>query len=283
MSRTALFREQLDSDPFSQQQCDALFAAVLIHDDLYPAATLPGPIHLDYSPDQFIQSYKICRQLWKTGIDRAQLAHIINKLARDHTLGSDGQLIFKHIRARYKHLHFACMTCDQRHAYPLGLHWITGLMGEVQDAFRNHHPAAVGRFAHLSQIFLMRIPTAIIDREVDTFYPSSTVSFQKHVLDQIARVRSAIATPDMTGRQFHELRKVISRQVAFYDNVKTLYPSPYHDEVSHYFSTVNGLMGSFHDTLIASRIAKTRNYNKDKFAMPGEIRERLTVIVGAYE
>ena len=37
---------------FSAEQCDALFAAVLAHDDIDLGAQLPETISLDYTPDQ---------------------------------------------------------------------------------------------------------------------------------------------------------------------------------------------------------------------------------------
>ncbi len=60
----------LDEPRFSAEQCDTLFAAVLAHDDIDLNATLPDAIHLDYTPEQLTQCYRICRQLWKDGVDR---------------------------------------------------------------------------------------------------------------------------------------------------------------------------------------------------------------------
>lgn len=79
------------------------------------------------------------------------------------------------------------------------------------------------------------------------------------------------------------MRKVISRLVALYDNLKILYPSPYHVSVSKYLSTINGLMGGMHDELIIKKFDNTQDYYADAFAMPQEIRERLTVLTGKYK
>jgi hypothetical protein len=40
---------------FTSAQCNELFAAVLVHDELYPEAILPDAIHLDYTQEQLSQ------------------------------------------------------------------------------------------------------------------------------------------------------------------------------------------------------------------------------------
>ena len=78
------------------------------------------------------------------------------------------------------------------------------------------------------------------------------------------------------------MRIVISRQVAMYDNFKTLYPSSYHQSISQYLSTLNGLMGALHDKLIVKKFDKTQHYYKDKFVMSDEIRLRLEQLTNKY-
>jgi hypothetical protein len=78
------------------------------------------------------------------------------------------------------------------------------------------------------------------------------------------------------------MRKVISRQVAMYDNLKTLYPSSYHRSISEYLSTINGLMGSKHDELIAKKFDKSQDYYTDTFVMPEEIKQRLIDLADKY-
>lgn len=108
----------LDAPRFSAAQCDALFDAVLAHDDIDLDAELPDAIHLDYSPEQLTQCYRICRQLWKEGVDRAALGKIVEKIFWHRSLSPEDQLAFKDVRARFKHLRFAYVACDERHRYP---------------------------------------------------------------------------------------------------------------------------------------------------------------------
>ena len=78
------------------------------------------------------------------------------------------------------------------------------------------------------------------------------------------------------------MRKVISRQVAMYDNLKTLYPSAYHRSISEYLSTLNGLMGSKHDELIAKKFDQSQDYYNDTFVIPDEIKQRLVNLTNKY-
>jgi hypothetical protein len=107
-------------------------------------------------------------------------------------------------------------------------------------------------------------------------------SFRQYIKNEINFIRLNLAKDKITSHEFHDMRKVISRQVAMYDNFKTLYPSAYHQSISKCVSTLNGLMGSLHDELIAKKFDKTQHYYKDKFVMPVEIRLRLEQLVSKY-
>jgi len=272
----------LDEPRFPPGQCDALFAAVLDHDAIDLDATLPGAIHLDYSPEQFIQCYRICRQIWKEGVNRDALVAIVENSYRHRSLGPEDQLSFKTMRARIKHLRFAYAVFDERHRYPWLFHHMTRAMGYLQDALRNEQHAAVGRLAIRTRLFLTRFAYALATRKIDRFRPSSTEAFRKHINDEIGFIRIHLAKQEITSKEFHEMRKVISRQVALYDNLKTLYPSPYHRSVSQYLGTINGLMGNMHDELITEKLKNTQDYYSDTFKIPEDIRQRLIAVTERY-
>lgn len=255
---------------------------MLVHDEVDLDAGPPAAIHLDYAPEQFSRCFRLCRQLWRDGVDRADFGRMIARLASGRTLSAADRRAFKHVRARFKHLRFAYATYDRRHRYPRVLHWLVSLMGHLQDAFRNDRAAAVVRLARLLRLFLTPWPYRLVADEIDRFEPSSTAALRRYVGDQVAAIRRAIARPAVTPKAFHELRKIISRQVAFYDTLKTLYPSGYHDQVSRYLSTINGLMGSLHDTLIERRLRGELDYHADAFALPEEIRQRLATLADRY-
>ena len=267
-------KESPESVLFSANQCDALFAAVMVHDELYPEAKLPDAIHLDYSQEQLAQCYHLCQQLWLSSVDRTQLCLMIEKIYQQGFLSAEDKITYHGMRAKIKHLRFAYVTFDERHRYPTMFHWMTGVMGNLQDAFKHNQRPALVRSALLVR-FLLTIPFyTLITKEMDCFQPSTPESFRNYVHNEINFIREHLTKNVITGKEFHEMRKVISRQVAMYDNLKTLYPSDYHRSISECLSTLNGLMGSMHDELIAKKFDKSQNYYTDTFVMPEKIKRR---------
>ncbi|MDZ4140993.1 MAG: hypothetical protein U1C48_03190 [Methylotenera sp.] len=273
----------LDVPLFSEAQCNALFAAVLVHDDVNLDAELPEVIHLDYSQEQLTQCYRICRQVWKQGVNRKFLCKLVTRLFWFCTIAQEERRTYHNVRAKIKHLRFAYVTFDERHAYPVHLHRMTRIMGELQDAFKNKQKATIRSLAIKLRFLLMILPYALVTKEIDQFQPSTIESFRKYVNDEINFIRLHLAKKEITSKEFHEMRKVISRQVALYDNLKTLYPSVYHSSMSRYLSTINGLMGSMHDALIAQKFKKTEDYYVATFEMPEEIEQRLIALVDKYK
>lgn len=272
----------LDEPRFSTEQCETLFAAVLAHDAIDLNATLPDAIHLDYTPEQLTQCYRICRQLWKDGVDRQALVDIVKKISRQRALNAEDQLLFKHLRANIKHLRFAYAACDAGHRYPRMFHWMTGVLGVLQDAFKNNHAGTISRVAVLARVVLSPPFYRLVTLEMDRFHPSTTSAFQRYVDAQITFIREHLAKQKVTSKEFHEIRKAISRQVALYDNLKILFPSDYHWQVSRYLGTINGLMGNMHDELIAKKFDKSQDYYADTFEMPEEIKLRLTTVAASF-
>lgn len=268
---------------FSAEQCDALFAAILVHDDIDLAAELPDAIHLDYSEHQFARCYQICLQLWQEGVDRKFLMRVARDLRRHHHLDPEDQVAFKHMRAKFKHLRFAYMAFDKRHSYPAEFHRIIRKMGNLQDAFKHGKHAYMERSAFYIRLLTINFVYAFSTWKIQHLQPTTTDAFRDYVNNEIHFIRQGLAGEDVTGRVFHEMRKVISRQVALYDNLKILYPSPYHRDISAYFSTINGLMGNMHDELISKHFDETQDYESHTFKVPAQIRERLTALTLKYE
>ena len=260
---------------FTPAQCDALFGAVLVHDELYPDATLPDSIHLDYTQEQLSQCYQICRQLWQEGPNRQALIQMVDKICKQGKLNEQDQYEYYCMRAKIKHLRFAHIMFDKTHRYPRVFHWMTAVMGHLQDVLKNAAHSSVWPAALLVRLFLSKPLYAIAVKEIEGFQPSTVDSFRQYIKNEINFIRLNLAKDEITSHEFHDMRKVISRQVAMYDNFKTLYPSAYHQSISKFVSTLNGLMGSMHDELIAKKFNKTQDYYKDAFVMPEEIRLRL--------
>jgi hypothetical protein len=267
---------------FTSAQCDALFAAVLVHDELYPEAKLPDTIHLNYSQEQLGQCYQICQQLWQEGPSRAALCQMVNKIYQQGELNEQDQYDYYCMRAKIKHLRFAYVMFDKRHHYPRVFHLMTAVMGHLQDVLKNAQHSSVWPAALLVRLFLSKSLYALAVREIEGFQPTTVENFQQYVRGEINFIRLNLAKEKVTSHEFHDMRKVISRQVAMYDNLKTLYPSDYHQSISKCLSTLNGLMGSLHDQLISKKFDKSQHYYKDKFVMPSEIRVRLEQLISKY-
>ncbi|HMI19732.1 MAG TPA: hypothetical protein VK533_09325 [Sphingomonas sp.] len=274
--------EALDARRFSDAQCAALFEAVLIDDEVDAHTELPDRITLDHSPADLLDCYRICRQLWRTGVDRDAMIACNHLLLRDRDLGPEDRLRFKYARARFKHLRFACALYGERHAYPILFDWMTTLLGHLQDAFKTDLAGKVYREALLCRVFLARGPWRLLQREVDRLTPTTSEGFRDYVAQQIAMLEDIVSHDHLTGAQFHATRKIASRLVSFYDTLRTIAPSDEAFKMSRALAAINGLMGSMHDVLIERRVAGTQDYYRDPFALPDEIRGRIAALVARY-
>ena len=276
-------KEAIEDLRFPVEQCNALFAAILLHDDIDLAAELPDTIHLEYSQHQFTRCYRICLQLWQEGVDRKLLGRIAVKLYWHHCLDPEAHLAFKNMRAKFKHLRFAYMAFDASHCYPPEFHRIIVKMGNLQDAFKHDMSSDRRRSAIFLRLLSINFVYAFSTRKIRQFRPTTTNEFRSYVNNEIHFIRLNLDEEKVTGRVFHDMRKVISRQVALYDNLKTLYPSPYHQSISRYLNTINGLMGDMHDELIAKHFDETQDYESYTFKVPAKIRTLLTALTEKYE
>lgn len=283
MFSNKLHPDALDHPLFSPEQCRGLFEAVLVDDVIDAHVALPAAIHLDYTTDELTQCFRICRQVWKEGIDRGELRAIVAQVRSQDPLDPAVQLTFKKMRAKFKHLRFAFATYDARHHYPVALDWLTSVLGHLQDSFKNRHHAGMRRWGLALDVLLSRPFFALTVREIDGFRPSTPQAFRDYVHGQIAEIGSHLGQPMVTGQTFHALRKIISRQVAFYDSARTLYPSPYHHGLARYLSAINGMMGSLHDDLVLVKFAELSAYQEEEFVWPPEIHHRLTDLVACYQ
>lgn len=272
----------LDARRFSDAQCAALFDAILVDDVVDADTDLPDRITLDHSPADLLDCYRICRQLWRAGVDRDAMIASNALLLRDRDLGTDDRLRFKYARARFKHLRFACALYGERHAYPVLFDWMTTLLGHLQDAFRTGRAGKVWREALLCRLFLARGPWRLLQREADRLTPTTSEGFRDYVAQQIATLEDILSRDLLTGAQFHATRKIASRLVSFYDTWRTIAPSDEAFRMSRSLAAINGLMGAMHDVLIERRVAGTQDYHRDPFPLPAEIRGRIAALVARY-
>lgn len=272
----------LNAHRFDQARLDALFAAVLADDDVDAETPLPGTITLDWDQDLLIDGFRLCRQLWIEGVDRTALIALVETLRRDCDLGPADRLAFKYARAKFKHARFACALFGARHVYPTVFDWMTTALGHLQDAFKNGQDNKTRQEALLCRTFLRDAPMHLVQRGIDRLDPATPAGFRAYTARQITTLRAAVARDTLTGHQFHAARKIASRQVAFYDTIRTIEPTEERFRMSRAWAAINGLMGAMHDTLVLHRTAGTQDYHRAPFTLPDEIAERIRAITALY-
>jgi hypothetical protein len=268
---------------FSKHQCDKLFEALLIDDVINLQVVLPNQLQISYTQDQLNECYQISLQLWREGLSRELLKQMIDKIYHQGELNAVDKYEFYCMRAKIKHLRFAYVMFDNKHRFPIMFHWMTASMGYMQDVLKSPQPISVKLAAILVRLFLTKPIYSIATNEFDKFVPSTPENFHLYLAEGINFIASNLLKDKVTSHEFHEVRRVISRLVAFYDCMYVLYPSDDQHAVLLYLSTINGLMGSLHDDLIVAMLNKTQNYYKDTFAMPADIKERLVAYVAFYK
>ena len=272
-----------DPDIFSAAQCEALFEALLIDDVINLDVTLPKAYPGCYTQEQLNKCYQISLQLWREGLSCEHLKQMIDKIYHQGELNAVDKYEFYCMRAKIKHLRFAYVMFDNKHRFPIMFHWMTASMGYMQDVLKSPQPISIKFAAILVRLFLTKPIYSIATNEFDKFVPSTPENFHLYLAEGINFIASNLLKDKVTSHEFHEVRRVISRLVAFYDCMYVLYPSDDQHAILLYLSTINGLMGSLHDDLIVAKLNKTKNYYKDTFAMPTDIKERLVAYVAFYK
>lgn len=268
---------------FSAAQCEALFKALLLHDEINLEVSLPKPRPESYTQVQLNEYFQLSHQLWRDGLSRLLLLEMIEKIYHQGKLDADDKHKFYCMRAKIKHLRYAFLMFDRNHRFPMMFHWMAAVMGYMQDLLKSSQHSSVKRVALLVKLFLTKPIYALVIKKFDKFIPSSSENFHQYLDNSIDFINSKLIKDRLTSHEFHEVRRVISRIVTFYNCIYILYPDNYQYVVLLYLRTINGLMGSVHDDLIVASFNKTQNYHKDTFEMPTVIKQRLMAYVEFYK
>lgn len=254
-----------------------------VNDHVHLDAQLPTHIDMSISQEEVGTCYALAWQYLVRHVDRASFRRVVTRITRRGSATPDESAAFKDVRARFKHLRFARSNLDARHQYPYALHKMTSLMGTFQDAFRNSQRLPTLTWGSLLGIALSPLCYRMLVRTISDFRPATPASIHAHLMAENRELAALVSSPDtqVTARAFHEMRKIISRQVAFTDLLRVIRPSPPLDGVSYYLATLNGLMGNMHDTLVERRSSGEQDYERDVFPLPEEIRQRLLAWVSA--
>jgi hypothetical protein len=259
--------------------CDALFVQVLDNDVIDLGLSLRLPIRFDYTLEQTARCFDLCAALWRRGTDRQRIIDLTRKILSGGKITEAMIEEFKHFRARFKHLRFAFAVFGARHRYPPFVDLFTSVMGNLQDAFKNHQLRDMAIQGRAQLLLLCRPIFALANREIARFQPADRASFARYMRAQIAKIDAFLRQESVTAHEFHEARKVISRFRGCYGTLVVAFPSPEHDQIAAFIATINGLMGNFHDVLIERKIRSEMDYKKDRFTLQNDIRERLDMLM----
>lgn len=259
--------------------CDALFVQVLDNDVIDLGLSLRLPIKFDYTCEQSARCFDLCAALWRRGTHRRRIIDLTREIISGAPVSEAMIEEFKHFRARFKHLRFAFAVFGARHRYPLFIDLFTSVMGNLQDAFKNHQPRDIAIQGRVQLLLLSRPIFALTNRELAGFQPAEQLSFARFMHTQTAKIDAFLRQESVTAHEFHEARKVISRFRGCYGTLLVAFPSPEHDQIAAFIATINGLMGNFHDVLIERKMRGEMDYKKDRFTLQDDIRERLDMLM----
>ena len=262
-----------------EKQQQALFAAILVDDEMDAVTELPLAADLDYQQDVLTECFALCHDLWRSGFEHGTLRLLTGRIIRCGDLGSDDRTTFKHIRAKFKHMRYAFELYSISGARPILFDRITITMGHIQDAYRNGRSLAVRREALLLRMLLGKPFVACLGREIGRAEMVTPEAFRSLIEYERKLLSEFLHKDTITGIELHRVRKLIGRRVSFYDTLRTLHPSPEAFKMSRWLSAINGLMGELHDELVERRAKQRDSYHVETFELPPAVRQRLGALI----
>ncbi|KQM20387.1 hypothetical protein ASE49_16970 [Novosphingobium sp. Leaf2] len=247
-----------------------------------PVVSLPDAIPIACSQEEMRRCLALCVQFWREGAIRADILGLTSTLLATGDLPQDARRRFKLIRARYKHLRFALVLYGAQHHAPPLFRATVAVMGHLQDAFKNQRRAAVVGYGMALRLLLCWPAWALVQREVRRVRLDNAEGFARFRTAELLRLKQGLRSDRLTAHTFHAMRKIVSRQVSFYDTMRSLEPDERTYRMSRFLSAINGLMGSLHDDLVEGAVAGRHDYHRDTFALPQDIRCRLRTLTDAY-
>lgn len=267
---------------FSPATVQLLFTAVDEDDMVNEHANLPPAIQLQCTQENIRNNYSLCLQFWEEGFTRLELLGLVQKLLKGGELSDAERKQYKYIRARYKHLRFAQRLYSKNHKSDFWFCQATVVLGHFQDAFRNRSKSNIAIFGNILRIYLS-VPGW---RWVQYFLRHPRLENKNEFIayrqEQMRKLRVIIAKPQLTGKEFHDVRKIISQEVSYYDTLRSIDPSNQEAyKISRFLSNINGLMGDRHDVMVADKLAGRKSYNEPAM-LDTNIRQPLELLLTRY-
>lgn len=173
----------------------------------------------------------------------AELLRLICKQAKGDELTADERKQFKYMRARYKHLRFA-QRLYLKSIRPDFYSAKRPFLGRFQDGFRNGKKNIVSYYGNLLRVYLSSPVWSLVNYSLRHSQLESVSGFIAYRQKQMHTLKEIIAKSRLTGREFHDVRKIISQQVSYYDTLRSLDPENKEAlQISRFLAAINGLMG----------------------------------------
>lgn len=267
---------------FSPETIQMLFSAIDEDDLVDENISLPQWIEVQCTQESLHKNYALCLQYWKEGVDRNELLNLVLELLRDQELSDNGRMQFKYIRSRYKHLRFAQRLYSKKHLSRFWFSKTTVLLGQLQDAFRNNNRRAVKFYGRILCFYLSTPVWFWVHFSLRHMPLDSASNFIVYRQRQMRKLQMLIAKPELTGREFHAVRKIVSQQVSYYDTLRAINPGnqDFH-QISRFLAAINGLMGDRHDEMIANDLSGRKSYG-DSGKLDIQLRQRLELLLARY-
>jgi len=265
---------------YPQDIVDRLFQAVDSNDIINDETAELPTIVLGTSQQCLQDNYALCLQFWCDGFTREKLLSLINQLLANKNLSSEQHKEYKYIRARYKHLRFAQRLYSRNHDTDKIFKTTTVYLGHLQDSFKNGDEKRIKFYGWILRLLLSRPVWYWVKRSLTHLQIDNESGFQRYVSQQINQLTILLNKPMVTGTEFHDMRKIVSQQVSFFDTLRSIENNSADIyAISRFLANINGLMGRMHDVMIADKLSGTREY-ETLAPLDSHIRDCLEQLVG---
>lgn len=267
---------------FSAETEQRLFNAIDEDDVIDTHVSLPPVIDLRCSEQQIRDNYALCLQHWEDGFTRTEMLRLVLKQLRNGDLSKQERQQFKYIRSRYKHLRFALRLYSHNHEGRYLFGKVTVYLGRFQDAFRNKNKEGVAHYGKLLRMHLSMPFWMMVRYSLRHIRLAGAEEFMAYRQQQMRELKQMMSKPELTGREFHDVRKIISQQVSFYDTLRSINPGDEQAlQISRFMAAINGIMGDKHDELVADDLSGVKPYSATAPLDP-DLRARLELLLERY-
>ncbi|WKU76790.1 hypothetical protein AYR06_03890 [Escherichia albertii] len=267
---------------FPLEVSERLFIAVEEDDVVDAEVSLPPTITLRCTSDIIHDNYALCLKFWLDGVNRKELLRLTLKQAEGDELSTDERKQYKYMRARYKHLRFAQRLYLKKHQAGFLFGKTTVFLGRFQDGFRNGKKNIVSYYGNLLRVYLSSPVWWLVNYSLRHSQLESVNGFIAYRQAQMRMLKEIVSSPLLTGREFHDVRKIISQQVSYYDTLRSIDPENKEAlQISRFLAAINGLMGDKHDEMVADDMENRQSYDAP-VALDSNIRQRLELLISRF-